>query len=66
MLSALFPFLSGIPLLLSQVTAHELKLEIDRRAAKGLPKLKGLIQSTPANPTGAMLTAQEVVCAINE
>jgi hypothetical protein len=47
-------------LLSCQVTAHELQVEINRRAAAGSPPLKGLIQSTPANPTGAMLTAFEV------
>ena len=43
-----------------KVTAAELRQEVERRRTAGLPPLKGLIQSTPANPTGAMLTPAEV------
>ena len=43
-----------------KVTATELRAEIERRRALGLAPLKGLIQSTPANPTGAMLSSKEV------
>jgi aspartate/methionine/tyrosine aminotransferase len=51
-----------------KVTALELGREVARRKAAGLPKLKGLIQSSPANPTGAMLTPKEVqdLCALCE
>ena len=46
----------------------ELRIEIERRRTEGLPKLKGFIQSSPANPTGAMLTGDEVreVCRLCE
>ena len=51
-----------------KLTATELRGEVERRRAAGLPPLKGLIQSTPANPTGAMLSASEVrdLCAVCE
>jgi len=42
-----------------KVTAAELQLEINRRRESGVPPLKGFIQSSPANPTGAMLTPSE-------
>eukprot|EP00614_Pseudopedinella_elastica_P008849 CAMPEP_0172606316 /NCGR_PEP_ID=MMETSP1068-20121228/26514_1 /TAXON_ID=35684 /ORGANISM="Pseudopedinella elastica, Strain CCMP716" /LENGTH=428 /DNA_ID=CAMNT_0013408989 /DNA_START=29 /DNA_END=1315 /DNA_ORIENTATION=+ len=43
-----------------KITARELGQEVKRRKEAGLPKLSGFIQSSPANPTGAMLTSQEV------
>ena len=43
-----------------KLTAKELKAEIQRRQAEGLPPLKGLILSSPSNPTGAMLTPDEL------
>ena len=43
-----------------KVTAKEGSVEIERRASNGLPQLKGLILSSPSNPTGAMLTPEEV------
>ena len=39
-----------------KVTAHELGTEINRRKQESLKPLKGLILSSPSNPTGAMLT----------
>lgn len=45
-----------------KLTAKELRAEIQRRAADAehLPPLKGLILSSPSNPTGAMLTPDEL------
>jgi len=43
-----------------KLTANELRQEIERRQASGKKKLKGLILSSPSNPTGAMLSVQEV------
>ena len=43
-----------------KLTAAELKKEVDRREKAGLPRLKGVIQSSPSNPTGSMLTSAEV------
>lgn len=43
-----------------KVTATELQCEIDRRNSKGLQPLKGLIMSSPSNPTGAMLSPEEL------
>jgi aspartate/methionine/tyrosine aminotransferase len=43
-----------------KLTAKELKVEIDHRAQNGLSKLKGLILSSPGNPTGAMLSKEEL------
>ena len=42
------------------LTATELGAAQRDRAAAGLPPLKGLILSSPANPTGAMLTPDEL------
>lgn len=43
-----------------KLTANELRQEIEQRQASGKKKLKGLILSSPSNPTGAMLSVQEV------
>ena len=43
-----------------KVTCVELKQEIARRKAANEPMLKGIILSSPSNPTGAMLTADEL------
>jgi aspartate/methionine/tyrosine aminotransferase len=49
-----------------KVTAKELKQTIDDRWTAGLPPLKGLIMSSPSNPTGAMLSPEELhdLCAL--
>lgn len=48
-----------------KVTRVELEAEIERRKAANLPPLSGFICSSPSNPTGAMLTADELrdICA---
>jgi aspartate/methionine/tyrosine aminotransferase len=43
-----------------KLTAYELQEEIDRRQQQGLAPLKGLILSSPSNPTGAMLRPTEL------
>jgi len=43
-----------------KVTAKELKLEIETRRNEGKDPLKGLIMSSPSNPTGAMLSPNEL------
>lgn len=43
-----------------KLTAHELRIEINRRQAQNETPIKGLILSSPSNPTGAMLTPQEL------
>jgi aspartate/methionine/tyrosine aminotransferase len=43
-----------------KLTAKELQAEIAHRASLGLKPLKGLILSSPSNPTGAMLTPSEL------
>lgn len=43
-----------------KLTAHELRGEIDRRRDTGQSPLKGLILSSPSNPTGAMLSPEEL------
>jgi aspartate/methionine/tyrosine aminotransferase len=43
-----------------KLTAQELRQEISRRAETGLKPLRGLILSSPSNPTGSMLTAKEL------
>jgi len=43
-----------------KLTAHELQGEIDKRRDSGEDQLKGLILSSPSNPTGAMLSPQEL------
>jgi aspartate/methionine/tyrosine aminotransferase len=43
-----------------KLTANELRIEIARRIKQDLQPLKGLILSSPSNPTGAMLTPNEL------
>lgn len=43
-----------------KLTAKELKQAIESRTKEGLPPIKGLILSSPSNPTGAMLTPEEL------
>lgn len=43
-----------------KLTAAELKVEIARREDAGEKRIKGLILSSPSNPTGAMLSADEL------
>jgi aspartate/methionine/tyrosine aminotransferase len=43
-----------------KLTANELKMEITRRKEACEPPLKGLILSSPGNPTGAMLNPEEL------
>ena len=43
-----------------KLTAVELAEEVERREKAKLPKLKGLILSSPSNPTGAMLSPVEL------
>jgi aspartate/methionine/tyrosine aminotransferase len=49
-----------------KLTANELRGEIARRDAAGETKLKGLILSSPSNPTGSMLDPDEIqeLCAL--
>jgi aspartate/methionine/tyrosine aminotransferase len=51
-----------------KLTATELQTEVTRRAQLGLPPLKGLILSSPSNPTGSMLTTDELreLCTYTE
>ena len=43
-----------------KLTAKELKAEIIRRGERGEKPIKGLILSSPSNPTGAMLSPAEL------
>jgi aspartate/methionine/tyrosine aminotransferase len=43
-----------------KLTAHELQGEISRRAVASENPLQGLILSSPSNPTGSMLTPDEL------
>jgi len=43
-----------------KLTAAVLQREIDRRKVGGLKRLKGLILSSPSNPTGVLLSPQEL------
>jgi aspartate/methionine/tyrosine aminotransferase len=43
-----------------KLTSIELTYEIKRRQNESLPPLKGLILSSPSNPTGAMLSPNEL------
>ncbi len=43
-----------------KLTARELQKEIQLREEGGMKKLKGLILSSPSNPTGAMLSVEEL------
>lgn len=49
-----------------KLTAKELRVEIDRRKESGEDQIKGLILSSPSNPTGAMLSPFELkeLCAL--
>jgi aspartate/methionine/tyrosine aminotransferase len=51
-----------------KLTAKEMQAEVSRRAALGLKPLKGLILSSPSNPTGAMLTPSELqdLCVLTD
>lgn len=51
-----------------KLTAVELRKEIQRRKEDGQPSLKGLILSSPSNPTGAMLSPDELkeLCTLCE
>ena len=43
-----------------KVTKTEVRAEVERRQRSGQPPMKGLILSSPSNPTGAMLTPTEL------
>jgi len=43
-----------------KLTRVELEKEVERRASLGMKHIKGLILSSPSNPTGAMLTPAEL------
>ena len=43
-----------------KLTAHELRQEVIRRQNSGESPLRGLILSSPSNPTGAMLSPEEL------
>lgn len=43
-----------------KITAKELQEEIEARKQSNSPSIKGLILSSPSNPTGSMLTPQEL------
>jgi aspartate/methionine/tyrosine aminotransferase len=49
-----------------KLTATELRAEIEKRQAAGDRPMRGLIMSSPSNPTGAMLTPDELkeLCAL--
>lgn len=60
-LSALGCNLASVPINEEfKLTAKELQAEIERRKESGEPPLKGLILSSPSNPTGAMLHPDEL------
>lgn len=61
-LSALGCTLANVPIhpVNFKLTAKELQVEIHRRQEAGLVPLKGLILSSPSNPTGAMLDPDEL------
>lgn len=61
-LSALGCTLANVPIhpVNFKLTAKELQAEIHRRREAGLVPLKGLILSSPSNPTGAMLDPDEL------
>jgi len=66
-LSALGCKLANVPINAEfKLTAKELQLEIDRRREAGEVAMKGLILSSPGNPTGAMLDPDELqeLCAL--
>jgi aspartate/methionine/tyrosine aminotransferase len=43
-----------------KLTSRELRMEIERRKEMGEERLRGLILSSPSNPTGAMLSPDEL------
>ncbi|GMH68674.1 hypothetical protein TrST_g4390 [Triparma strigata] len=51
-----------------KITAKELKFEVERREREGEAPLKGLILSSPGNPTGATLNKKELyeLCEVCE
>ena len=51
-----------------KLTATELRTEIQRRHDEHLKPIKGLILSSPSNPTGAMLTPSELqaLCSVTD
>lgn len=60
-LSALGCNLANVPINHEfKLTATELELEISRRREAGLDRIKGLILSSPSNPTGSMLDPEEL------
>mmetsp|Transcript_9772 Transcript_9772/g.14999 ORF Transcript_9772/g.14999 Transcript_9772/m.14999 type:complete len:420 (+) Transcript_9772:144-1403(+) len=60
-LSALGCHLANVPINEEfKLTANELREEIARRREANVTPLKGLILSSPSNPTGAMLTPEEL------
>jgi aspartate/methionine/tyrosine aminotransferase len=61
-LSALGCTLANVPIhpINFKLTAKELRAEIQKRREAGQVPLKGLILSSPSNPTGAMLDPQEL------
>lgn len=60
-LQALGCHLANIPINREfKLTAAELRKEIQQRKENGLEKLRGLILSSPSNPTGAMLSVDEL------
>jgi aspartate/methionine/tyrosine aminotransferase len=60
-LQALGCHLANVPINTEfKLTAAELRKEMQRRKENGAPKLKGLILSSPSNPTGAMLSVEEL------
>jgi aspartate/methionine/tyrosine aminotransferase len=60
-LQALGCHLANVPINTEfKLTAAELRKEMQRRKENGEPKLKGLILSSPSNPTGAMLSVEEL------
>ena len=68
-LSALGCQLASVPINADyQLTATELEAAIAERKSQGLPPIRGLILSSPSNPTGAMLApeALQELCAACE
>lgn len=60
-LAALGCKIASIPVSESfKLTASELQTEVNFRKRRGLTNLKGLILSSPSNPTGAMLSPNEL------
>jgi aspartate/methionine/tyrosine aminotransferase len=43
-----------------KVTAEELRAAMERDERDGVQPIKGIILSSPSNPTGAMLTGDEL------